>query len=291
MNTNLTSSISILPQKTQKELSNKPLFLASDVIEKVPDKTQNYRYFIHLAYNGTLYHGWQIQPHHKTIQEIISQSINIVLKTNINLVGAGRTDSGVHAKNYYAHFDVIQPLQNLEKLIVKLNNFLPKDIVIYNIFAVDNDKHARFDAIERTYKYYIACNKNPFTYPFSYKIDYKVNVNLMNLGCDILVKTKNFQSFSKVHTQVNNYICEIYHAQWFYEKDLLIFEIIANRFLRNMVRAIVGTLLDLGREKISLTDLKHIIETQNRSAAGTSVPANALFLENIRYNFNLNSSL
>ena len=241
------------------------------------------RYVIHLAYNGTAYFGWQIQPHQTTVQEVLTNALMLLLKQNIEITGAGRTDTGVHARNYYAHFDISQPIEDIDILTFRLNSFLPKDIVIYRIFEVAPNFHARFSAVERTYKYYISTSKNPFNPAFSYRVFEPLNLDLMNEGCTILLNTKNFKSFSKVHTQVNNFNCEIYKAVWTKENDLLVFEISANRFLRNMVRSLVGTLIDLGREKINLNDFKAIINAQNRAAAGTSVPAHALFLENIRY--------
>jgi len=247
------------------------------------------RYFLRLAYNGTHYHGWQSQDNATTIQEVLSHSLSLLVSEPVNLTGAGRTDTGVHAWQYYAHFDLANPLDEAarKKLVFKLNGFLPNDIVIFEIIPVRPDAHARFSAISRTYRYLISTAKNPFLEGFAYYLYGNLDIDLMNKGAGILLETKDFTSFSKVDTDSKTNICKVSHAKWETEGDELIFTIKANRFLRNMVRAIVGTLLELGRSRITLAEFKEIIESRNRSAAGGSVPACGLYLAEIEYPFGI----
>ncbi len=240
------------------------------------------RYFIQLAYKGTNYHGWQIQDNAPTVQAELNKTLSILLNQTIETIGCGRTDTGVHASDYYAHFDSLN-IKNIEQLIYKLNKFLSKDIAVYKIFKVKNDANARFDAIERTYNYYITKRKDPFLTESAYYYYGNLDINEMNKAAEILLSYKNFEAFSKSNTQVNNYICHISYAKWTEKNDVLKFEISANRFLRNMVRAIVGTLLEVGKGNINLEEFKQIIECKNRSKAGFSVPAYGLFLSNIKY--------
>lgn len=243
------------------------------------------RYFVHLAYNGKNYCGWQIQDQAPTLQSELEHAFSVLLKTPVSLTGAGRTDTGVHAKNFYAHFDMPDAIDmSLEQLTYKLNAFLPQDIVIYRIFPVKEEAHARFDAISRTYRYYVSLKKNPFHNEFYYRYYLPLDIETMNRCCQKMMQYTDFTSFSKLHTQTKTNNCTIYHAQWVrIDDESLYFEITANRFLRNMVRAIVGTLLDVGSGKITEEDFCRIIEQKNRCSAGTSVPANALFLEEIKY--------
>ncbi|MDL2296829.1 tRNA pseudouridine(38-40) synthase TruA [Bacteroidales bacterium OttesenSCG-928-B11] len=243
------------------------------------------RYFIKLAYNGTPFFGWQRQPEQITVQEIVERAFSLLLRDEVAITGCGRTDTGVHASEYFAHFDYKQTLteEEREKLVFKLNAFLPKEIVIYHIYMMQDDAHARFDAISRSYRYHVELAKNPFTFHFAHRVYEKLSIEKMNEASEILLNTTDFTSFSKVHTQVNNFNCKVTHAQWILQNDQLQFEITADRFLRNMVRAIVGTTLDVGRGKMSLDQFREAIEKKNRSATGTSVPAHALFLENVRY--------
>lgn len=247
------------------------------------------RYFMHLAYNGARYYGWQIQADQITIQAVISDAMKKIMNEDIALTGAGRTDTGVHARSFYAHFDTGLTLdkKDINNLIYRLNSFLPKDIVIFNIFNVADNAHARFDAIERTYRYYVSVNKNPFTIDTSFRIFFHPDIDLMNQACEELKQHQDFSSFSKSHTDTKTNDCIITHAVWKKENDLLVFEITANRFLRNMVRAITGTMLELGKHKITLDDFRQIIIAKDRCKAGISVPAHALFLEKISYPFNL----
>lgn len=243
------------------------------------------RYFIELAYNGKNYNGWQIQDNAPSVQQTINEAISVILKENINIVGCGRTDTGVHARQFYAHFDLEEKIQHLpiENLINKLNGLLPRDISIYNIFPVQPELHARFSAIKRTYEYKISKCKDPFDFDFSYYCPYSLNLQLMNKAASLLLTYSDFTSFSKLHTQVKTNFCKIEHATWQENKYSLIFRITADRFLRNMVRAIVGTLIDVGREKISIQEFYIIIESKNRSNAGFSVPAKGLYLTEITY--------
>ncbi len=239
-----------------------------------------------MAYNGTPFFGWQIQPDHISVQEVLEKSLSMLLHHDrIAITGCGRTDTGVHASDFYAHFDIeeIFSPERCQQIVDQLNNFLPKEIAIFRMFSVAPTAHARFDAVERTYKYYIATRKNPFTYPQRFFSFRKLNVEAMNAAAECLLHNEDFTSFSKVHTQVNNFNCRVTHARWEQEGDDLVFTITANRFLRNMVRAIVGTLVDVGLGRLTAKDLQHIIDQKDRCKAGTSVPANALFLTNVRY--------
>mgnify|MGYP003290975622 CR=1 FL=1 len=246
------------------------------------------RYFIHLAYNGSDYFGWQIQPEQKTVQETLEKCLSSLLHhERIPITGCGRTDTGVHASCFYAHFDINEEMdaQTRSSLKDKLNSFLPKDIVIYDIIAVNDNAHARFDAQERTYQYFVTMKKDPFNYMQRLYFHPKLDIDKMNEAAAILLQNEDFTSFSKVHTQVNNFICDVTYAHWERRDGVLIFTITANRFLRNMVRAIVGTLLDVGRNRISIDDFQEIIKQKNRCKASTSVSACALFLTNVRYNW------
>jgi tRNA pseudouridine38-40 synthase len=243
-----------------------------------------YRYFIKLAYNGANYHGWQIQPNAPSVQQTINEAVSTILQQEINIVGCGRTDTGVHAKEFFAHFDLSEDISaERDDITRRLNHFLPKDISIFKIIPVDSDTHARFDAVSRSYKYIVSRRKDPFYKDFSYYVHDNLNIEKMNEAAETLFEFTDFTSFSKLHTQVKTNDCRIMQAQWEEKDHLLIFKITADRFLRNMVRAIVGTLLDVGRGKISTDDFKSIIESKNRSNAGYSVPAKGLFLTEVDY--------
>lgn len=246
------------------------------------------RYFLHLAYNGAPFFGWQVQPDHPSVQEVLERSLSLLLhQEHIAVTGCGRTDTGVHAADYYAHFELEETLdaEGLKRIRDQLNSFLPKEIAIFDIFPVKPRAHARFDAVERTYQYLVSIRKNPFTFPQRYFSFRTPDIERMNEAAALLLENEDFTSFSKVHTQVNNFICHVTHAQWVLEGDDLVFTITANRFLRNMVRAIVGTLLDVGFGKLSVSDFQNIINQKDRCKAGISVPAGALFLTNVRYNW------
>ena len=239
------------------------------------------RYFIELSYNGKAYHGWQNQPNAITVQEVLENALSKVLRSKISVMGAGRTDSGVHASQMFAHFDMDYAIE--KNLVFKLNSFLPEDIAIHKIFQVNDDAHTRFDAISRTYVYKISQVKNVFNHEFSYALHNQLDFVAMNKACDILLEYKNFQCFSKVQTDVKTYNCNIMFAQWtFVEKELL-FTIKADRFLRNMVRAIVGTMINIGLNKMDIENLHSVIKSKDRAEAGFSVPAHGLYLTKIEY--------
>ena len=248
------------------------------------ENTTQYRYFLKIAYNGANYHGWQIQPNAPSVQQTVNEAISTILQRKINIVGCGRTDTGVHAKEFFAHFDLSEDISTkCEDITRRLNHFLPKDISIFKIIPVSPDAHARFDAVSRSYEYIVSTRKDPFYKDFSYYVHDNLNIDKMNEAAETLLEFTDFTSFSKLHTQVKTNNCKIIKAYWKKKGHLLIFKITADRFLRNMVRAIVGTLLDVGRGKISTDDFKRIIESKNRSNAGYSVPAKGLFLTHIEY--------
>lgn len=235
-----------------------------------------------MAYNGTHYHGWQYQPNAASVQETLNKVFSTLLQEEIDIMGAGRTDTGVHASQMFGHFDT-DIVIDTAKFIHKANSFLPKDIVIYDIILVHNDAHARFDATSRTYNYHISTYKNVFNTELSWYSPKNLDMEKMNEAAKLLLNFTDFQCFSKVNTDVNTFNCKITQAFWIKEKETLIFTITADRFLRNMVRAIVGTLLNIGLNKISQEDFIQIIESKNRENAGFSVPAHGLFLTHIDY--------
>ncbi|MEQ9402025.1 MAG: tRNA pseudouridine(38-40) synthase TruA [Cyclobacteriaceae bacterium] len=240
------------------------------------------RYFLDISYKGTNFHGWQIQPNGNTVQAEIEQAVSTILKTKTSVIGSGRTDTGVHATQQIAHIDVDNEIQH-ENLVYKLNSFLPKDISVNEIVAVRNEAHARFDAKKRTYHYHIHQRKNPFKQESSYYFNPEINISQIKKACEIIREWKNFECFSKVHTEVNNFDCEIYDVKWTLIETNHLFVVQANRFLRGMIRAMVGTLLDIGCEKSSLDDLQKILRSGDRSMAGRAVPAHGLFLEKVEY--------
>lgn len=240
------------------------------------------RYFIELSYFGKAYHGWQKQPNAISVQEVLENNLSKMLNTRIEVVGAGRTDSGVHAKQLFAHLD-LQDEINTEETTYRLNCMLPKDIVIEEIFKVKNDAHARFDALSRTYEYHLIQKKNVFLSENTYLLKQELNVAAMNSAAQILKTYTNFKCFARSRTDVKTYNCEIVKAEWQYEKEKLVFYITADRFLRNMVRAVVGTLLEIGTGKLKPEAIHEIIKSKDRGRAGTSVPAHGLYLTRIEY--------
>jgi len=242
------------------------------------------RYFIYLAYNGENYCGWQVQPNGISVQETIEKALAILLRVLTPVVGAGRTDAGVHARMMVAHFD--SESTNIDPVVLtkKLNSILPKDIAIYKIIEVQPDAHVRFDAVSRLYRYYITTEKDPFMHHLKYKVHGNLDIDRMNACANVLFGYEDFTSFSKLHTDVKTNNCTIMAARWEREGNDYIFTIKANRFLRNMVRSIVGTLLEAGRGKIDTDEMHRIIRAKDRGVAGTSVPGHALFLEEIEYN-------
>jgi tRNA pseudouridine38-40 synthase len=243
-----------------------------------------YRYFIKLAFNGARYHGWQYQKNAQSVQQELEKAMSLILRTETKLTGAGRTDTGVHAREFYAHFDYEELSSGQrQQLMYKVNGFISPDIVIYDIIPVKKDAHARFDALSRKYQYFICRSKNPFNQDFAFHLYSELDVACMNDGTKVLFDYSDFASFSKLYTNVKTHTCKLMEAYWEEKEDLLVFTIAADRFLRNMVRAIVGTLLELGQHKISLEEFRQIIEGKDRSAAGFSVPAKGLFLTHIEY--------
>ncbi len=244
------------------------------------------RYFIKLAYNGAAYHGWQIQPNAHTVQAELNEKLGLLLHRDINVVGCGRTDTGVHAREFYAHFDMDEAFDFSEDsgdFVYRLNAFLPMDIAVYGLWQVPDDFHARFSAVSRTYRYYITRKKDPFLNGLAYYYPGRLNVSKMKEAAEILYRYTDFTSFSKLHTQTKTNDCTIEKVLWEEKAGLLVFTITADRFLRNMVRAITGTLLEIGRGRLGVEDMNRIIEAKDRSKAGFSVPAHGLFLEKIVY--------
>lgn len=248
-----------------------------------------------LAYNGEKFHGWQSQPNAVSVQQKIEEALSVVLRQSVSITGAGRTDAGVHAREMFAHFDVSEPIPDKSRLILSLNRLLGRDIAIFDIIEVPDDAHARFDATERTYKYFVTYKKTPFLYPFCWHSPNVLDVSSMNEAAGLLLKENDFSSFAKLHSDSKTNICDVRKAVWeklkpsesfpfsSFMDDGICFTISADRFLRNMVRAIVGTLVDVGRGKLSVTAVSEIIKSKNRCAAGTSMPANALFLWEVKY--------
>ena len=241
------------------------------------------RYFVWFSYDGTAYHGWQIQPNGNSVQEELQRALSTLLREEISVTGAGRTDAGVHARQMVAHFDFSEAI-DLEQLAYKLNRILPCDIAVDRVELVDDDMHARFSATSRTYHYYIYTKKDPFSRPYSTELHYELDFDKMNEAGRILMTYDDFGAFCKSHSDVKTTLCRVTKAEWVQTSETSwYFEITANRFLRNMVRAVVGTLIDVGRGRLTLDDFRKVIEGKRRTAAGESMPANALFLENIRY--------
>ncbi len=242
-----------------------------------------YRYFLHLAYKGTQYHGWQYQPNAISVQEVMEGKLSMLLRSKIAVIGCGRTDTGVHASDYYLHFDTQTAIEVPEKLVFQLNSVLPKDIAVFACFPVVLDAHARFSALTRKYIYHINFHKNPFIQELSFHFKPSIDVAKIQEVTPLFLGKKDFTSFSKLHTDVNNNICEVYDLEILPTNTGVEIHISANRFLRNMVRAIVGTLLEVGEGKKNAEQVADIINQKNRSYAGPSVPACGLFLHKITY--------
>ena len=242
------------------------------------------RFFITLSYDGTRYHGWQVQPNGPSVQEKLQWALSTILRQDILVTGAGRTDAGVHARMMVAHFDVETMVYEQQDLTYKLNRLLPQDIAIQKMEPVSDEKHARFSATSRTYHYYIHTVKDPFLRAYSCELHYPLDFQLMNEAAAILMTYEDFGAFCKAHADVKTTLCHITAAQWHQTSpSSWYFEITANRFLRNMVRAVVGTLIDVGRGRLSLDDFRKVVEGKRRTEAGESMPANALFLEEVKY--------
>lgn len=254
------------------------------------------RYFIRLAYNGSSFHGWQSQPNASSVQQTVEEALSTVMRLPVAVTGAGRTDTGVHARMMYAHFDVTRPIADKGKLLLSLNRLVGKDIALHDIIPVADEAHARFDAVERTYKYFVTFDKSPFLYPFSWHSPSPLDTDRMNEAASILLETKDFTSFAKLHSDARTNFCVVRKAEWtqlrqserfgtnvLFPDGSLVFTISADRFLRNMVRAIVGTLVDVGRGKIGTSEFRDIINSKDRCSAGTSMPPGGLFLWDVEY--------
>ena len=244
------------------------------------------RYFISFSYCGKPFHGWQRQPNAITVQQLMEEALSMLIRVPIVLTGAGRTDAGVHAKQMYAHFD-LENLKGLENLKFRINSFLPSAIAIHNIFKVPNDAHARFDAVERTYEYWVIQEKNPFYMESAYYIKHTLDIDKMNEAATLLLNYNDFKCFSKSNTDVRTYLCSIEVAFWEQREEILVFTITADRFLRNMVRAIVGTLLDVGAGKFTSADVVAIIEAEDRAKSSASAAAKGLYLTRVLYSENI----
>lgn len=240
------------------------------------------RYLLELSYKGTNYHGWQKQPDAHSVQGDLEQTLTLLLGTETEVTGCGRTDKGVHARYYIAHFDYEHELETAP-LVQKLNKILSRDIAVYRVERVADHFHARFDAVSRSYEYWIIRKPDPFLTDLAWYWYGDLDIELMNEAAALLLTHRDFECFSKVHTDVKHFICEVTHARWEQQEHKLVFYISANRFLRNMVRAIVGTLIDVGKHKISLADFKQILESKDRGEAGQSVPARGLYLTAVQY--------
>lgn len=241
------------------------------------------RYFIYLAYDGTNYHGWQIQPNGDSVQETLMRALSTFLRQEVEVVGAGRTDAGVHARLMVAHFDFDKQLDGVQ-VADKLNRLLPSDIAVYEVRRVKDDAHARFDATYRTYKYYVTTRKDPFNRNYAWRLFHFPDFEKMNEAARALFDYTDFTSFSKLHTEVKTNNCKIMHAAWTQVSDTeWVFTIQADRFLRNMVRAVVGTLIEVGRGKMTVAGFRRVIEEKDRCKAGSSVPGHALFLVDVGY--------
>lgn len=242
------------------------------------------RYFVTFSYDGSRYHGWQIQPNGNSVQAELQRALTILLRRETTVVGAGRTDAGVHARMMVAHFDTNVTLVDCAQTVYRLNRILPRDIAVSRVEPVADDMHARFSATSRTYRYYIHTCKDPFLRNYSCEMHYDLDFEVMNTAAAMLLEYDDFGAFCKSHADVKTTLCHVSVARWHQMTDhSWYFEITANRFLRNMVRAVVGTLVDVGRHRLSLDDFRRVVEGCRRTEAGESMPGEALFLEDIRY--------
>jgi tRNA pseudouridine38-40 synthase len=240
------------------------------------------RYFIEIAYDGSRYHGWQVQPNAISVQEVLNKALSTILREDIHVVGAGRTDTGVHAKQLFAHFDLTAPIEE-EKLAFRLNSFLPDDISVQSLHPVSKEAHSRFDALHRKYEYYLSPKKSPFVQQRAWVMQKPLDVLAMNAAAKLLIGEKDFSCFSKSDTQTKTNICDIKEAYWEEKEGLLVFHVKANRFLRNMVRAIVGTLVEVGLGKKKVEELEEVLASKSRAEAGVSAPACGLYLVEVAY--------
>lgn len=240
------------------------------------------RYFIYFSYRGTAYHGWQRQPNGVSVQQVMEEAMSLILSETIALTAAGRTDAGVHAQLMVAHFDC-KPIEKPESIVGRLNSYFPADIAVEKIIPVQPEAHARFDAIERTYEYRCVFRKDAFLHGLRTRIPADIDLEAMNEAAKVLLRTKDFASFCKLHTDVKTTFCDVRHAEWAYDEYGAVFTITADRFLRNMVRAVVGTLFEVGKHKLTISQFENVINAKHRTAAGQSAPAEGLFLTDIVY--------
>lgn len=240
------------------------------------------RYFLELAYDGTRYHGWQIQPNARSVQQVLHETLSLLLRQSVSTTGSGRTDTGVHASQQFAHFDVAAAIDEAD-LLRRLNRLLPKDVAVKNIFPVSEDAHARFDALARTYHYYITLQKDPFRQYHATYLQHQPDVEQMNRAAALLPSFQDYTAFSKVKGDTPHYLCDIYEAHWQQQGTQLLFTVRANRFLRGMVRLMVGTLLDVGKGKLSVEQFAQVIAGQDRRQTSGAAPAEGLFLAKVEY--------
>lgn len=248
------------------------------------------RYFIKFSYLGATFHGWQSQPNAVSVQQTLEEAMATILRVPVPVTGAGRTDTGVNARVMYAHFDTEAPIADTRRFLQGLNRLCGPAIALHELIPVHSDAHARFDASLRTYRYFVTFEKSPFLAPLSWHSPSPLDMDAMNRGAEVLLRTDDFTSFAKLHSDTKTNICRVSEARWDiwtndYGTPGIVFTISADRFLRNMVRAVVGTLVDMGRGKLSLDGLRDIIDRRDRCSAGTSMPPQALFLWDIAYPF------
>ena len=241
------------------------------------------RYFLELAYKGTQYHGFQNQPHCISVQSELERVLCLIFKTPTKIVGCGRTDAGVHATQFFAHFDLQQPIENMQKSIWHLNNLLHKDIAIYQLFPVKETAHARFDAVYRKYEYHLSFRKDPFHHAQTLFVFQNLDFEKMQAAAKLLLNYRDFASFAKTGSDVTHFECNLFESYVEQRQNIWVYHVAANRFLRGMVRALVGTLLEVGKGKLTLDDFQKVIEEKNRSRAGKSARPHALFLTRVRY--------
>ncbi|MGC8802298.1 MAG: tRNA pseudouridine(38-40) synthase TruA [Bacteroidales bacterium] len=242
-----------------------------------------FRYFLYMCYKGTKYCGWQKQPNAPTVQAAVEEALGKLLHSPTELTGTGRTDTGVHARYYVAHFDTQHPIAESKDFIRRLNAILPYDIAVFDLRRVTPEAHARFSAISRTYQYHLVQRKNPFSADFAWHIHYTLEIERMNEAATYLTTVKDFTAFAKLHSNNTTNFCQVFQAEWEQHNEECIFTITANRFLRNMVRAIVGNLVDVGRGKLSINEFKNRVSLADRSMASVSAPAKGLFFTHVEY--------
>jgi tRNA pseudouridine38-40 synthase len=243
------------------------------------------KYFLYFSYKGTSYHGWQLQTNAYTVQYEVNRALSVLLRTQIGTYGCGRTDTGVHARYFVANFEAPTPIEDLKRFLYSVNNLLPKDIACFDIKPVNSEANARFSAYKRTYKYFISRVKNPFIHDYSIVISSPLDLKAMNVAAKKLIRTTDFTSFSKINPEITNHICQVSEAYWTEEQDgkVIVFTISSNRFLRSMVRLVVGALLNVGRGKLKPMDIKRILDAKDRSVFCETAPATGLFLWDVQY--------